>query len=303
RGVRTRVLYDWIGSRGISDAYVRGLRDAGVEIRDFNRPSLLTRWLGILPRDHRKLLVVDPGASGEGGITGGIGVGHEWSVGEHPGKPGNGPWRDTAVQIQGPAAQAMGGAFDRMWAMTPRYTRQHPEASRPTQAPKDAPGTPTDPNATGVVGIIEGEPGRYRVSRALETTAVTATRTIWISDAYFTPSSALVEALTGAARDGVDVRLLVPGHGDHAWVLPLTRRYYPRLLRNGVRIWEWEGEMMHAKTSVSDGRYARVGSTDFNPLGVAINFELDAVIDDTALGARMEAMFEDDLAHSREVKR
>ena len=84
----------------------------------------------------------------------------------------------------------------------------------------------------------------------------------------------------GAARDGVDVRILVPSRNDHPWVSLLTRRYYRRLLTNGVRIWEWQGEMMHAKTSVVDGRWVRVGSTDFNPLGVAINYELDAVIED-----------------------
>ncbi|GJG85124.1 cardiolipin synthase B [Gemmatimonadetes bacterium T265] len=298
RGVRVRVLYDWIGSRGVSAAFVRDLRAGGVDVRAFNPPKLGARWLGVVPRDHRKLLVVDERA----GITGGVGLGHEWSEGEHPGRAGSGPWRDTAVQIEGPAARSMATAFERIWALTPRYVRQHPDASRPTTAPGEAPGAPAEPETTGVIGIVEGEPGRYRVSRALESVAVSAQRSIWIADAYFTPSPDLIEALTGAARDGVDVRLLVPGHGDHAWVLPVTRRYYPRLLRNGVRVWEWQGEMMHAKTQVSDARYTRIGSTDFNPLGVAINFELDAVIDDPTLGARMMETFENDLARSREVR-
>jgi cardiolipin synthase A/B len=302
RGARVRVLYDWFGSRGTSAAFVRTLRDAGVDVQIFNRPSLRSRWLGILPRDHRKLLVVDPGTDHAGGITGGVGLGHEWSEGTGGG-PGQGrPWRDTAVQISGPAAGAMAGAFERMWALTPQYVRQHPDASRPTTTPKDVFTAADGEGGACIVGIIEGEPGRYRVSRAIESVAVTAQRTIWIADAYFTPSGALVEALIGAARDGVDVRVLVPGHGNHGWVLPITRRFYPRLLRNGVRIWEWQGEMMHAKTQVADGRYCRVGSTDFNPLGVAINFELDAVIDDTGIGAQMEAMFTDDLTRSREVR-
>jgi cardiolipin synthase A/B len=112
-----------------------------------------------------------------------------------------------------------------------------------------------------------------------------------------------VEALNGAARDGVDVRVLVPSRYDHPWIRLLTRRFYRRLLMNGVRIWEWMGEMMHAKTTVTDGRWIRVGSTDFNPLGVAINFELDAVIEDPKTGAEAEAMFEADLSHSREIRR
>ena len=127
-------------------------------------------------------------------------------------------------------------------------------------------------------------------------------RSIWSASAYFVPSFAEIEALCGAARDNVDVRVLVPSRGDHAWIPWLTRRTYRRLLMNGVRIWEWQGEMMHAKTSVVDGRWIRVGSTDFNPLGVSINFELDAVIEDAALGGEAEAMFLADLAGSREIK-
>ena len=148
---------------------------------------------------------------------------------------------------------------------------------------------------------MEGEPGRFRVSRALQIQAVSAERSIWIATAYFAPSYSEVEALTGAARDGVDVRVLVPSRNDHPWVTLLTRRYYRRLLTNGVRVWEWKGEMMHAKTSVVDGRWVRVGSTDFNPLGVAINYELDAVIEDAELGAEAERMFLADLEISREI--
>ena len=130
---------------------------------------------------------------------------------------------------------------------------------------------------------------------------IAAERSIWIASAYFTPSWAEVEALTGAARDGVDVRVLVPSRNDHPWVTMLTRRYYRRLLTNGVRVWEWKGEMMHAKTSVVDGRWVRVGSTDFNMLGVAINYELDALVEDREIGSEAEERFLTDLEDSREV--
>jgi len=105
----------------------------------------------------------------------------------------------------------------------------------------------------------------------------------------------------GAARDGVDVRVLVPSRWDHFWLRSLMVRSYRRLLRNGVRIWEWRGEMMHAKSSVVDGRWLRIGSTDFNPLGVAINYELDAVIEDAALGTEAEELFLEDLKNAREL--
>jgi cardiolipin synthase len=100
----------------------------------------------------------------------------------------------------------------------------------------------------------------------------------------------------------VDVRILVPSSYDHPWVRRLTRRVYRRLLSNGVRIWEWNGVMMHAKTSVVDGRWVRVGSTDFNPLGIAINYELDALIEDPALGEEAEEMFLADLEESTEIR-
>jgi cardiolipin synthase len=294
RGVRTRVIFDWIGSRSTSNRFVNKLRDGGVEVRVFNRPSLRRRWLGLLPRDHRKLLVVD----GAGGVIGGLGLGHEWTTGTHPDKRDGSPWRDTAVDIDGPAARDMQNAFERSWDRVTNKGERDSDASRPIEPPSDE--SLDDEGA--MVAIMEGEPGRQRVTRSLEVMTVSAQHSIWISDAYFMPNMALVEALVGAARDGVDVRLLVPSRGDHPWMIWGTRKYYPRLVRNGVRIWEWRGEMMHAKTGVVDGRYVRIGSTDFNVLGMAINFELDAMIEDEALGRAMNSMFEEDIARSNPME-
>ena len=291
RGVAVRLLSDWVGMRGIRGSYLAALRKAGVEHRVFNRPGFRA-WLGLVPRDHRKLLVVDQRI----GITGGVGIGNEWM-----GKSAHhrGHWRDTAVRIEGPAARDMQQAFETMW----ERARQRERRGSHRFTRRVARGAHLDPAtaAPALVGIIEGEPLRLRVARALQMQAISAQRTIWIATAYFAPSWSEVEALTGAARDGVDVRILVPARNDHRWVTFITRRYYRRLLTNGVRIFEWKHTMMHAKTSVVDGRWVRVGSTDFNPLGVAINYELDAVIEDAALGAAAEAMFLDDLEHSREI--
>lgn len=295
RGVRVRVLTDWIGMRGIKRRFLTSLRTGGVDVRVFNRPGL-RRWLGLVPRDHRKLLVVDEAA----GVTGGVGLGREWLEGTSGRKRSR--WRDTAVRIEGAAARDMARAFEHMWARAVARGRPERRGSerllrRPTRGAHLDPAT----HAPSLVGIIEGEPGRFRVARALQMQAIAAERSIWIATAYFVPSWTEIEALTGAARDGVDVRILVPSRSDHFWLPVLTRRVYRRLLTNGVRIWEWCGEMMHAKTSVVDGRWVRVGSTDFNPLGVAINFELDAVIEDAALGAEAEARFLEDLAQSTEI--
>ena len=291
RDVSVRVLSDWIGMRGIASSYISALKAAGVQHRVFNPPGIRP-WLGLIPRDHRKLLVADSSV----GITGGVGIGNEW-LGKT--KRRRGHWRDTAVRIEGPAAGDMQQAFDTMWERS--IKRERRGSHRLTR--RVARGAHLDPSNAppALVGIIEGEPLRLRVARALQMQAISAERSIWIANAYFVPSPSEVEALLGAARDGVDVRILVPARNDHRWVSFLTRRYYRRLLTNGVRIWEWKGTMMHAKTSVVDGRWVRVGSTDFNPLGVAINYELDAVIEDARLGAQAEEMFLQDLDLSREI--
>ena len=291
RGVAVRLLTDWIGMRGMTSSFMNALKKAGVQHRVFNAPGFRP-WLGLVPRDHRKLLVVDSAV----GITGGVGIGNEW-IGKT--KRHRGHWRDTAVRIEGSAANDMQQAFDTMWERASKRERRG--SHRLTR--RAARGAHLDPSNAppALVGIVEGEPLRLRIARALQMQAISAERSIWIATAYFAPSWSEVEALMGAARDGVDVRILVPSRNDHKWVTFITRRYYRRLLTNGVRIWEWKGAMMHAKTSVVDGRWVRVGSTDFNPLGVAINFELDAVIEDAELGAQAEAMFLDDLEHSREI--
>ncbi len=292
RGVSVRLLLDWIGARGTSRTFIKEIKRAGVEVAVFN-PLGFRAWMGLVPRDHRKLLVVD----GAIGITGGVGVGREWTTGVQ--KLHRSRWRDTSVKIEGPAARDMTQAFDHMWRRTYGHERRgsHRFLRRPARGAHLDPAT----DQPALVGIVEGEPLRLRVSRALQIQAISARRSIWIATAYFTPSPSEVEALNGAARDGVDVRILLPSRNDHPWVSLLARRYYRRLLTNGVRLWEWQGEMMHAKTSVVDGRWVRVGSTDFNPLGVAINYELDAVIEDATLGEEAERMFLADLEGSREV--
>jgi cardiolipin synthase len=295
RGVRVRLLVDWIGGRGTPRRVWKLLRAAGVEVRIFS-PLGLRAWAGLLPRDHRKVLVAD----GKVGLTGGIGIGEEWRLGSLG--PKRKPWRDTAVQIHGPAAEAMERAFDTMWLRAVGQGPTRREQRRMTRAARnswidfaDAP--------PALVGIVEGEPGRFRISRALEVQAAAARERLWIATAYFIPAFGVVESLKGAARDGVDVRVLVPGRNDHPWVNRYAATYYPSLLRNGVRIWEWQGEMMHAKSTVMDGVITRIGSTDFNPLGAAINYELDAIVGDRDFGAQAEAMFLADLEHSREVTR
>ncbi len=296
RGVKVRMLVDWVGRWPTPKRFFRDIRKSGVDVRLFNPPGWRA-WFGLLPRDHRKLLVAD----GRAGVTGGVGIGKEWGLTTRRRK--RWPWRDTAVSIEGPAAEDMKVSFERMWARalgrTPEWRRLHSgRHGRAIDSHLNARYHPLS-----LVGIIEGEPGRLRVSRVVQLQAVAAQRSMWIASAYFLPSWPELEALAGAARDGVDVRVLVPSKYDHPWQRRFFVKVYARLLRSGVRLWEWRGDMMHAKTTVVDGRWLRVGSTDLNPLAIAINYELDAIIEDPALGAEAESMFLEDLERSTEITR
>ena len=133
--------------------------------------------------------------------------------------------------------------------------------------------------------------------------AALARERLWLADAYFAGTAAYVQALRAAAQDGVDVRLLVPGAGtDIALVQVLSRAGYRPLLEAGVRVFEWNGPMMHAKTAVADGHWARIGSTNLNVASWIGNWELDVVIEDDHVGRQLEAMYEADLAASTEIE-
>ena len=129
-----------------------------------------------------------------------------------------------------------------------------------------------------------------------------ARRTLWLTDAYFAGTSTYVQALRAAAQDGVDVRLLVPGAGsDIPMMQAVSRAGYRALLEAGVRVFEWNGPMLHAKTAVADARWARVGSTNLNLASWMGNRELDVVVENEAFGRRMEEMFQDDLGNATEI--
>ena len=141
--------------------------------------------------------------------------------------------------------------------------------------------------------------GLFRLDQLV---AALARERLWITDAYFVGASPYIQALIAAASDGVDVRLLVPGSGsDLPIVQRLTQAGYRTLLEAGVRIFEWNGAMVHAKTAVADGRWARVGSSNLNVQSWLGNWELDVAVEDEPFARQMEAMFEHDLQNATEV--
>ncbi len=281
-GVAVRLLTDWLGSRGLGRRLAAELRAAGVELRRFNPPRFLD-LIGNVARDHRKLVVTDRGTA----IIGGLCIGDEWAGDPARGIP---PWRDTAIQMDGPVATLLDQAFEQVWRLA---GGEIPPGRHGDESP--APGT-------AEIGVIVGEPRRARIQRVVELLAAGAVERLWITDAYLVAPRSLFQSLLDAARNGVDVRLLLPGASDLPVIRNLSRIGYRPLLQAGARIFEWGGPMLHAKTMVADGAWCRVGSSNLNSSSLVGNYELDVLLHDPALGAQLEAQFRRDMARSGEVE-
>ena len=284
RGVKCRVLYDWMGCRTrTKPIFWERLRHHGVEVRCYNPPRF-GNPLSWISRDHRKVLCVD----GKIAFTGGLCIGDDW-VG-HPDKDIP-PWRDTAIVIRGPAVADIDAAFADSWKVEGRAIPARELAQRKTQ-----------PHAGNLKAwVIAGRPDEMGLYRLEQLVAEIAERTLWLTDAYFVGTTGYVHALSGAARAGVDVRLLVPGSNDWPIVRALSRAGYRSLLEAGVRVFEWNGPMLHAKTAVADGCWSRIGSSNSNLASWTSNRELDVTIQDPEFGEAMMAMFEEDLENATEI--
>ena len=283
-GIAVRLLYDWMGALGKTPArYWSALRRAGVEVRCFN-PLRLSSPLGWVHRDHRKSLIVD----GQVGFITGLCVGDAW-VGDAA--RGIAPWRDTGIEVRGPAVPEIGRAFARVWSVVGSPL---PDDELPAE---DAP----PPAGDVAVRIVASEPDRAGLLRLDELVAAAARETLWLTDAYFVGIPTYVQALRAAALDGVDVRLLVPGGTDIPLLRPLSRAGYRPLLEAGIRVFEWNGPMMHAKTAVADRLWARVGSSNLNIASWLGNYELDAVVEDADFAGSMAEQYLQDLGNATEV--
>jgi len=283
-GVCVRLIRDWLGCfNTASRGFWRRLADAGVQLRVYNPP----RWdrpLGWLQRDHRKVVSVD----GEVAFVGGLCISQRW-LGEP--EKGNAAWRDTGVELSGPAVSYIERAFAQVWAATgpplPPEELAAPEAI-----------APAGHTAVRVIADAPASAGFFRLEQLI---AVAARRTLWLTDAYFVGMASHVEALRAAAKDGVDVRLLLPNASDIPAIVPISRAGYRSLLEAGVRVFEWNGTMLHAKTAVADGRWSRVGSSNLNWQSFMANYELDIEVEDETFAAAMEAMYLEDLQNATEI--
>jgi cardiolipin synthase len=201
------------------------------------------------------------------------------------------PWRDTGVEVRGPSVADIEGAFAQTWAMMGEPIPEHERISRKSLAPEGD-------VSLRVVASTPATAGLFRLDQLI---AALAKHRLWLTDAYYAGTTAYAQGLRAAAKDGVDVRLLVPNATDIPILKPLSRAGYRPLLEAGVRVFEWNGTMLHAKTAVADSTWARVGSTNLNIASWLGNCELDVVIENEPFARLMEETYLQDLENATEV--
>jgi len=281
RGVKIYMLLDDYGSHYMDTADRQRLWDAGVQLALYN-PVRYRRLYQNLRRDHRKLLLID----GTLAFVGGAGLTDEFMQLRRP----DINWHEVMLKIEGPAIQDWLDLFSRTW----QKATQTPCPHTAYQA------APLTENQLGRVSIAEGR-GRQEINRSLIKRCRTAERRIWISTPYFIISRKLRHTLRRVARQGIDVRVLVPGPiSDHPWVRHASRGYYLRLLRQGVRIFEYQPRFLHAKIQLCDN-WVSIGSSNLDRWNQHWNLDANQEIDDPQFAAQVETLFSRDFSHSEEI--
>jgi len=283
-GIQVCLLYDALGCwREHLHGFFKPLRQAGAQVRAYN-PINPLRGLALFGRNHRKLLIVDRRQA----FVSGLCISSRWEGDPDKHLP---PWRDTGVHLAGPVVDEAATAFADSWASC---------GAPLSLPPKPAPAQPPSQDAVAV-RLIATTPTTAHLMRLDLLIASFARKSLWLTDAYFMGTSLYLTALKQAAQDGVDVRLLVPRSSDIGWVATVSRTLYRPLLEAGVRVFEWNGPMVHAKTAVADGRWARIGSSNLNLSSWLANRELDVAIEDEEIATAMEVKFVQDLGQATEI--
>jgi phosphatidylserine/phosphatidylglycerophosphate/cardiolipin synthase-like enzyme len=281
RGTRVCVLLDGFGSLGLVTADRRRLVDAGVDLRFYNALRWHKRLRNFL-RNHRKLLLVD----GRTAFVGGAGLTDEFAGGARTGPP----WRDLVLEIFGPVVSDWQRAFARTW----RGCGGH------IALPDPAPASDSSEGEAARVALSEAR-DRSTLANGVVRRIAAAQQRAWIMSAYFVPSRRFRKALRRAARAGVDVRLLVPGpKTDHPWVRHGARRFYGKMLRSGVRIFEFQPRVLHGKMIVCDD-WVSIGSSNLDRWSFKWNLEANQEVESASFAQVAAAVFEGDCAQSEEL--
>ncbi len=283
-GVQVKIILDAVGSATMSVQLIEFLQRNGIDLEWYHP----LRWYTLSRfnhRTHRKLLIVD----GRIGFSGGVGIADVWE-GDADARD---HWRETMVRVEGPVVTQMQFAFMDNWIKS-----RGELLTGLDYLPEVA---DCGDYLTQVVKSSPSE-GSTAVKLLYIISIVSATKSIFISNAYFVPDTDTTHALEGAVRRGVDVRVIVPGeYTDLPFVRQASRFHYEMLLRRGIRIFEYQPTMMHAKTMVVDGLWTTIGSSNFDDRSFRLNDEVNVNVYDARIASQMEAMFAEDLAQSREI--
>lgn len=287
-GVRVLFLLDAFGASSLTDEYLDSLKTAGVRTAMF-RPVTWHTLHKAQNRSHARVVVIDEKV----GYTGGFGLADYWLGDGHHDEQ----WRDSNVRFTGPAVMQLQAAFAVAWG----------EATGELLTGRALFGTPAAPDTSSkvVAGLLFSTPsgGGTPGERYLALSIAGAKQRLYITNAYFIPDADQRRFLVAAAKRGVDVRILTAGKkSDVKTVRHAGHATYEELLRGGVRIFEFEPAMLHAKTMVVDGTWSTIGSMNFDNRSAALNDESNLLVNDAAFGRVMEAQFHDDLRYSREFK-
>ena len=294
KGVQVNIIYDSMGSVKTPAAFFQRLRDKGIQVVEFNPINPLEsrkKW-GLTHRDHRKILIVD----GNVAIIGGINISKVYSSNPLKRKQSkNIPihWRDTDIQIEGPAVAELQKLFIDTW-----HKQRGSKLTGRNYFPE------LKENGKALVRVVGSTPGETnRIPFIVYVSAITfAEYSIHMTNSYFMPDEQTIKALTDAAGRGVDVKIVLPGVTDSQLALHAQRYHYSALLKSGVKLYEHSTSLLHAKTAVIDNVWSTVGSTNMDFLSLLNNDEVNAVVLNHEFAVEMEKMFAKDLANSRQIQ-
>jgi cardiolipin synthase len=293
QGVQVNIIYDGFGSILTRASFFKRMRASGIRLVEFDPINPFAagfRWAP-LHRDHRKLMVVD----GTIAITGGINISGVYASGITRGKNSAdailNSWRDTDVQVEGPAVSEFQELFAANWRR---------QGGAPLKFEDYFPAL--DNKGDQIVRVLGTVPQEFSTIYVTLISAIRNAETnVYITDAYFAPDPQMLESLETAARRGVDVRLLLPGRTDQPLIGPAARAHFSELLDAGVKIYLWQGEMLHAKTATIDGVWSTVGSSNLDWWSIARNDEINAVVLSVRFGGQMNELFMRDLKNSQQI--
>ena len=292
-GVQVNLIFDSVGSVSTPTPFFQRLRDGGIQVVEFNPVNPFKahgHWLPVHP-DHRKILICD----GKVAISGGINISSVYS--SRPSNSGNVegaplPWRDTDVQIEGPAVAEFQKLFLETW-----------QKQKGSKLPERKYLPDLKEEGSALVQVVGSTPGQgNRITFIVYVSAILfAEHSIHLTNAYFIPDDQILDALTDAARRGVDVKLLLPSTSDSSLALAAARYNYAELLKSGVKVYERRNALLHAKTAVIDGVWSTVGSTNLDFWSLSSANEVNAVILSREVAVELEKMFARDLAESDQI--